>query len=428
MLANDIRNYRRMDDYIAHHGILGQKWGKKNGPPYPLAAGSHSSAEKKAASAAGVKVGKSSGKGSSEGLNITQSGQKEKPGLIGSMLEGAKNAKLNKQRKQALEKAREAKVKKAEEKAAAEAHEAERQKALNSGDYKEIQKYANESSYEELQRAMNKANAMQTLNQKVIDSEPVEPSIMDQIDKAADVVGRATNAATKGIGAWNKFAEVYNTFVDPDSMLPEIGKNWSEEKEKRIKAKQKEAKEAEEKARKEKVEEISKRADPDEILKNRKLFTDTELSSAFSRVSTENKLKTEKETRAMASENAIKEAQDRAKEELEKERKSKVDAMTRRADPNEIYENRQIFTDTEFRSAWDRFTTDTNFSSKRTNSKPAYEDSDFPDDDNYFSKSSASKAKSTVDDIWEVVDNPKSNKASNSSWNGLMLTQIWDID
>lgn len=24
------------EDYIAHHGILGMKWGRKNGPPYPL--------------------------------------------------------------------------------------------------------------------------------------------------------------------------------------------------------------------------------------------------------------------------------------------------------------------------------------------------------------------------------------------------------
>ena len=34
-------------DYLAHHGILGQRWGKRNGPPYPLSAGAHSSAEKR---------------------------------------------------------------------------------------------------------------------------------------------------------------------------------------------------------------------------------------------------------------------------------------------------------------------------------------------------------------------------------------------
>ena len=36
--------------YLAHHGILGQKWGKRNGPPYPLDAEDHSAAEKKAMS------------------------------------------------------------------------------------------------------------------------------------------------------------------------------------------------------------------------------------------------------------------------------------------------------------------------------------------------------------------------------------------
>lgn len=36
------------DNYLMHHGILGQKWGKKNGPPYPLKASKHSASEKKA--------------------------------------------------------------------------------------------------------------------------------------------------------------------------------------------------------------------------------------------------------------------------------------------------------------------------------------------------------------------------------------------
>lgn len=32
-MRNDFKS-----NYLAHHGILGMKWGRKNGPPYPLGA------------------------------------------------------------------------------------------------------------------------------------------------------------------------------------------------------------------------------------------------------------------------------------------------------------------------------------------------------------------------------------------------------
>lgn len=34
--------------FLAHHGIKGQTWGVRNGPPYPLGAGAKSAKEKRA--------------------------------------------------------------------------------------------------------------------------------------------------------------------------------------------------------------------------------------------------------------------------------------------------------------------------------------------------------------------------------------------
>ena len=40
--------FRMKDDTLSHHGIEGQKWGVRNGPPYPLGSGDHSKAELRA--------------------------------------------------------------------------------------------------------------------------------------------------------------------------------------------------------------------------------------------------------------------------------------------------------------------------------------------------------------------------------------------
>lgn len=54
------------EDYLSHHGILKQKWGHRNGPPYPLSKSAYSAAEKKAN---GVTSRASSPKFSSAKLN-----------------------------------------------------------------------------------------------------------------------------------------------------------------------------------------------------------------------------------------------------------------------------------------------------------------------------------------------------------------------
>ena len=55
---------------IAHHGILGMLWGKRNGPPYPLGEGDHSASEKKAGWKKSLDGGSGSGNtGGSNGQN-----------------------------------------------------------------------------------------------------------------------------------------------------------------------------------------------------------------------------------------------------------------------------------------------------------------------------------------------------------------------
>lgn len=49
------------EEYLEHHGIKGQKWGVRNGPPYPLDANKRSQSEKKAASGGSSKSPKLSG-------------------------------------------------------------------------------------------------------------------------------------------------------------------------------------------------------------------------------------------------------------------------------------------------------------------------------------------------------------------------------
>lgn len=72
-------------DTLAHHGILGMKWGHKNGPPYPLDESDHSASEKKAGWKSSVSGGSSLSKGELLLIKGTMAGQQH-PAIRGGQI------------------------------------------------------------------------------------------------------------------------------------------------------------------------------------------------------------------------------------------------------------------------------------------------------------------------------------------------------
>lgn len=209
-------------DYLEHHQILGAKWGKKNGPPYPLGSGDHSSSEKKAAAAAGVKVGKDSGKGSIENVKkkkktpLTEEEKRIK--AEEARLKGdSKN--INKYMdKLTTDELRDAQTRAQIKKSLSEEKQSKAEKdkrdAMLSGDKEKVKEYATKMTYNELTEAMNKVNLMQQLNY-----EPPKPTTMDKINNAIKKVDTARDWMEKSLKAYDALAAINNTF-NKDSQWP----------------------------------------------------------------------------------------------------------------------------------------------------------------------------------------------------------------
>lgn len=190
-MSNDFYVGYYEDHYFAHHGILGQKHGVRNGPPYPLDPEDHSAREKKA-------------------------------GWIKSLKTRHVEKKKKKQRQKALEKARVAKVEKAKQAELQRKFDEEKEKVLRSGKASEILKYKGQMTNDEMEYAIQRINKEEKLYGL---SAKEQKSGWEKVDKLFDRVGTITNWVNKATNAYDavdKLLKKINGEEDDRSIIDKL--------------------------------------------------------------------------------------------------------------------------------------------------------------------------------------------------------------
>ena len=182
-----------IDILMNHHGVLGQKHGVKNGPPYPLEEGDHSSSEESAAKKAGISVGTSSGKGSLD--NVESANKKE----TSDKKESSSDTSQKKPTKEDI---------------------------VNSGDIKLIQSSMKDLNLTELQTAIAKRSLMIQVNKTA------NPSTVKKLQETTQTLKDVSVSAENVISFYNTGAKILNSLTT--TTLPIIGSGTSNKAKKAV--------------------------------------------------------------------------------------------------------------------------------------------------------------------------------------------------
>lgn len=163
-----------IDIFVNHNGILGQKHGVRNGPPYPLEEGDHSSSEESAAKKAGISVGTSSGKGSLD--NVESANKKE----TNDKKESSSDTSQKKPTKEDI---------------------------VNSGDIKLIQSSMKDLNLTELQTAIAKRSLMIQVNKTA------NPSTVKKLQETTQTLKDISVSAENVISFYNTGAKILNSLT-----------------------------------------------------------------------------------------------------------------------------------------------------------------------------------------------------------------------
>ena len=182
-----------IDIFVNHNGILGQKHGVKNGPPYPLDEGDHSSSEESAAKKAGISVGTSSGKGSLD--NVESANKKE----TNDKKESSSDTSQKKPTKEDI---------------------------VNSGDIKLIQSSMKDLNLTELQTAIAKRSLMIQVNKTA------NPSTVKKLQETTQTLKDISVSAENVISFYNTGAKILNSLTT--TTLPIISSGTSNKAKKAV--------------------------------------------------------------------------------------------------------------------------------------------------------------------------------------------------
>ena len=182
-----------IDIFVNHNGILGQKHGVRNGPPYPLGEGDHSSSEESAAKKAGISVGTSSGKGS---LDNAESANKKE---TSDKKESSSDTSQKKPTKEDI---------------------------VNSGDIKLIQSSMKDLNLTELQTAIAKRSLMIQVNKTA------NPSTVKKLQETTQTLKDVSVSAENVISFYNTGAKILNSLTT--TTLPIISSGTSNKAKKTV--------------------------------------------------------------------------------------------------------------------------------------------------------------------------------------------------
>lgn len=231
------------DSALYHHGILGQIHGVRNGPPYPLDSGRHSTSEKKAgwkkslvaaggAAAAKLKKkykdvqtvqqAKAKAKAEAEKKAKEEAEKKAKEQTKGDIasamrtgnrdeINRLKDSMTNDELSKALDRARLVDQ-------IGRRTDAETERIIRSGDYNQIKKSRDDMSYDELQNAINRID----LNRRLESKAPKDRNGWDKVDNAMRRLDQINQWADIGIKSYNNIARIHNSFNPNAQPMPTI--------------------------------------------------------------------------------------------------------------------------------------------------------------------------------------------------------------